>query len=101
VAWRVPDADALNKMSEILTSSGLDITPPLDRYYFRAIYFRTPCGLNFAIATDGPGFGVDNRRSDKELSLPPWLEPERAAIERRITKRSPRAGSPRIRLAHR
>jgi glyoxalase family protein len=98
VAWRVPDADALNRMSEILTSSGFDITPPLDRYYFRAIYFRTPCGLSFAIATDGPGFGVDNRRSDKELS-PALARAGRAAIERRITRRSPRARSARIREA--
>jgi glyoxalase family protein len=88
-------------MSDMLASLGFDITPPLDRHYFSAIYFRTPCGLSFAIATDGPGFGVDNRRSDKELSLPPWLEPERAAIERRITQRSPRARSARIREAHR
>ena len=101
VAWRVPDNDALTRMSEVLTASRIDTTPPLDRYYFRAIYFRIPCGLSFAIATDGPGFGADDGRSSKELSLPPWLEPERAAIERRITKRSPRGRSARIREAHR
>jgi glyoxalase family protein len=91
IAWRVPDTDTLNRMAEVLANCGFDITPPLDRYYFRACYFRAPCGLNFALATDGPGFAVEDRRPGAELSLPPWLEPQRAVIERRFSKRSPRA----------
>jgi glyoxalase family protein len=77
-----------------VTGCGFDITPPLDRYYFRAIYFRTPCGLTFAVATDTPGFAIEDKRSDVEveLSLPPWLEPKRAVIERRLGKRPVRAG---------
>ena len=93
IAWRVPDTDTLTRMAEVLVNCGLDITPPLDRCYFRAIYFRAPCGLNFALATDGPGFSVDDTPSDANtaLSLPPWLEPQRAAIERRFSRKSPEA----------
>jgi len=93
IAWRVRDADALNRMAEMLANCGLDISPSLDRSYFRAVYFRSPCGLNFALATDGPGFAIEARRlgADVPLSLPPWLEPQRAAIERRLSKKSSRA----------
>lgn len=87
IAWRVPDTDSQSKMAKVLTNSGFDVTPPLDRYYFHAVYFRTPCGLSFAIATDGPGFAVDTGCPGVKLNLPPWLEPQRAASERRVTKR--------------
>jgi hypothetical protein len=77
-------------MAEALAKCGFDITPPLDRYYFRAIYFRAPRGVSFAVATSGPGFAVGDRRPEANagLSLPPWLEPQRAAIERRFRKKS-------------
>jgi glyoxalase family protein len=91
IAWRVPDNDALNRMAKAVANCGLDISPALDRFYFRAIYFRTPCGLNFALATDGPGFAREDRPPQADLSLPPWLEPQRAVIERRLSKRPPRA----------
>jgi glyoxalase family protein len=99
IAWRVPDTDALNKMAEALVNCGYDITPPLDRYYFHAIYFRTPCGLTFAVVTDAPGFAVEDERpeADAELSLPPWLEPQRAAIKRRLSRRHTRLSGPRPR----
>jgi len=75
----------------MLASCGFDVTPALDRQYFQAIYFRGPCGVNFAIATDGPGFAIDvpNERSGEMLNLPPWLEPKRAAIERRLRNNNP------------
>ncbi len=87
IAWRVPDNEALNNMAERLANGGLDITPCLDRCYFRAVYFRSPCGLNFALATDGPGFVAEEGRAGTNvpLSLPPWLEPQRATIERRLS----------------
>ncbi|MEA2727022.1 MAG: glyoxalase family protein [Acetobacteraceae bacterium] len=96
IAWRVPDTDALSRMAEALVNCGFDITPPLDRYYFRAIYFRTPCGLTFAVVTDTPGFAVEDKRpgADAELSLPPWLEPQRAAITRRLSRRHTRSSYP-------
>ena len=55
IAWRVPDNDALSRMAKAVATCGFDISPALDRLYFRAIYFRAPCGLNFALAMDGPG----------------------------------------------
>jgi hypothetical protein len=57
-----------------LANYDFDVTPALDRQYFHAIYFRGPCGVNFAIATDGPGFAIDvpNQGSGEMLSLPPW-----------------------------
>ena len=57
-----------------------------DRKYFRSIYFRMPDGILLEIATDGPGFLVDEPAETlgTGLSLPPWLEPERATLEREL-----------------
>src|ERR1700732_4137466 len=67
------------------------VTPALHRQYFHAIYFRGPCGVNFAIATDGPGFATDvpDQRSGETVSLPPWLEPKRTMIEARLRHKDP------------
>jgi glyoxalase family protein len=75
----------------MLANCGFDVTPPLNRQYFRAVYFRGPCGVNFAIATDGPGFCIEvpNQGFDEMLSLPPWLEPKRTVIERRLRNKDP------------
>jgi glyoxalase family protein len=56
---------------------------PVDRYYFRSLYFREPNGVLFEIATDGPGFAVDEPMEalGERLALPPFLEPRRASIE--------------------
>jgi glyoxalase family protein len=64
-----------------IPSSGL-----VDRYYFRSLYFREPNGILFEIASDGPGFAVDEDESalGERLALPPFLEPQRAAIEARL-----------------
>jgi glyoxalase family protein len=72
------------------------VTPVLDRQYFRSIYFREPGGILFEIATDPPGFAVDEAadRLGTSLKLPPWLEPKRVDIERRLPPvRLPGAGS--------
>lgn len=55
----------------------------MERYYFRSLYFREPGGSLFEIATDGPGFDVDEPmdRLGESLSLPPFLEARRAEIE--------------------
>ena len=59
------------------------VTPVIDRFYFRSIYFREPAGVLFEIATDGPGFAVDEDAATlgEQLSLPPFLESERQFIE--------------------
>jgi glyoxalase family protein len=66
---------------------GLNVTPILDRNYFRSIYFREPGGVLFEIATDPPGFTVDEPLLElgRRLRLPPWLEPRREAIEANLT----------------
>ena len=63
-----------------------DVSPVLDREYFRSIYFREPGGVLFEIATDPPGFATDEAPETlgTALKLPPWLEPRRAEVERRL-----------------
>src|SRR5262245_45818799 len=74
---------------------GFNVTPVLDRQYFRSIYFREPGGILFEIATDPPAFAVDEAAGlGTALKLPPWLEPKRADIAAgpagaRCTKASP------------
>ena len=72
---------------ERLTELGLRPTPVQDRKYFESVYFRMPDGVLIEIATDGPGFLVDEPADTlgHGLSLPPWLEPERATLERELT----------------
>ena len=62
---------------------GHNVTPVLDRQYFRSIYFREPGGVLFEIATDPPGFSIDEplEQLGTHLKLPPWLEPMRTQIE--------------------
>ena len=54
----------------------------IDRYYFRSLYFREPNGILFEIATDGPGFAVDEDTATlgERVALPPFLEPRRDSI---------------------
>ena len=61
---------------------GVSVTQILDRQYFKSIYFREPGGVLFEIATDAPGFAVDEPLLElgRNLKLPPWLEPSRAQI---------------------
>ena len=71
---------------ERLGEMGLRPTPVQDRKYFRSVYFRMPDGVLVEIATDGPGFLVDEppMRLGQALALPPWLEPERDTLEREL-----------------
>jgi glyoxalase family protein len=66
---------------EILAAHGRP-TEVIDRFWFMSVYFREPGGVLFEIATDGPGFGVDEYPGTlgEKLVLPPWLEPQRADI---------------------
>jgi len=86
IAWRTQDDESQAAWSERLLELGLRPTPQQERKYFRSIYFRMPDGILHEIATDGPGFMVDESpmRLGQTLSLPPWLEPERATLEREL-----------------
>jgi glyoxalase family protein len=83
VAFRTPDDEEHAAWRERVRSFGLGVTPQIDRFYFRSIYFREPGGVLFEIATDGPGFATDEdaEHLGERLSLPPFLEPRREAIE--------------------
>jgi glyoxalase family protein len=84
VAWRTPD-DAEQQVWRLeLHQAGYNVTPVMDRNYFRSIYFREPGGVLFEIATDPPGFTVDEPVDElgNSLQLPPWLEKRRQALER-------------------
>ena len=87
VAWRTEGDDEQKAWSERLAELGLRPTTPQERRYFRSIYFRMPDGILLEIATDGPGFLVDEppTRLGQRLALPPWLEPERETLERELT----------------
>ncbi len=84
VAWRAPDDETQKAWREEISDRGLNVTPVLDRNYFRSVYFREPGGVLFEIATDPPGFTVDEdpEHLGENLKLPPWLEKHRESIER-------------------
>ncbi len=83
VAWRVPDNAAQARAAAALRDARVPVTPVMDRQYFRSIYFRIPAGVVFEIATDGPGFAIDEPAASlgSALRLPPQYEPRRAEIE--------------------
>ncbi|HKP52163.1 MAG TPA: ring-cleaving dioxygenase [Chloroflexia bacterium] len=83
VAFRTPNDEEHKRWQQRLTEMGLHVTPVIDRYYFRSIYFREPGGVLYEIATDGPGFATDEsvEHLGERLALPPFLEPHRAEIE--------------------
>lgn len=86
VAWRVPDDAAERLLQERVWQAGAHPTAVIDRFWFKSVYFKEPGGALFEIATDGPGFGIDEDVATlgQQLILPPWLEPQRAAIERSL-----------------
>lgn len=86
VAWRVSDAEEQKGWRHAVLRAGLDVTPVMDRKYFSSIYFREPGGVLFEIATDRPGFTVDEGVKDLggRLMLPSWLEHRRGLIERAL-----------------
>ena len=83
VAWRTPDPDAQVAWRDTLLTAGRNVTPVIDRWYFKSIYFREPGGVLFEIATDGPGFTVDESPEElgTGLSLPPWFQVRRDRLD--------------------
>ena len=91
VAFRTPDDPQQVAWRAKIIEGGLNVTPVIDRNYFHSIYFREPGGVLFEIATDPPGFDIDEppERLGTRLMLPAQYEPDRAEIERVV---------PRVRL---
>jgi catechol 2,3-dioxygenase-like lactoylglutathione lyase family enzyme len=83
VAWRVADDAGQADWLERLRVAGMDPTPVQDRQYFRSIYFREPGGVLFEIATDAPGFAIDESPETlgTALKLPSWFERQREILE--------------------
>jgi catechol 2,3-dioxygenase-like lactoylglutathione lyase family enzyme len=83
IAWRTQDDEKQLAWRAELTRLGYGVSPVMDRKYFHSIYYREPGGILFEIATDPPGFSVDESPEDlgSRLVLPPWLEPERTELE--------------------
>lgn len=88
VAFRVKDEATQMLFREKIASKGLGITPKIDRDYFYSLYFREPGGVLFEIATDNPGFTIDENLTElgTSLRLPKQYEPSRARIEKLLPK---------------
>jgi glyoxalase family protein len=86
LAWRVDDSAHQAEVRARIQAGGIQPTPVIDRFWFKSVYFKEPGGVLFELATDGPGFAVDEHPAHlgETLVLPPWLEAQRGAIERAL-----------------
>jgi catechol 2,3-dioxygenase-like lactoylglutathione lyase family enzyme len=86
VAFRTPDDAQQSAWHQEISGLGFNISPIMDRKYFHSIYYREPGGVLFEIATDSPGFTVDEATAElgKRLQLPEQYEPIRAEIEKSL-----------------
>jgi glyoxalase family protein len=82
LAWRVDDEEHQLAVRARIESAGAHPTDVIDRFWFKSVYFKEPGGVLFELATEGPGFAVDEDPAHlgETLVLPPWLEAQRAAI---------------------
>jgi len=82
-AWRTRDVDEQDALRDVVARVGLQPTPQIDRHWFTSVYFREPGGVLFELATDGPGFAVDEdpEALGTSLVLPPSMEDRRDEIE--------------------
>jgi catechol 2,3-dioxygenase-like lactoylglutathione lyase family enzyme len=87
IAYRTADDTQQAAWHADIAAAGLNVSPVMDRTYFHSIYYREPGGVLFEIATDGPGFTVDQSAEQlgDKLMLPPWLEKHRAEIQAAVT----------------
>lgn len=87
IAFEVPDEEAQLLVRDKLAAIGLYPTQVIERYYFKSVYFQTPAGILFELATSGPGFTVDEKEAElgEKLALPPFLEAQRKEIEKGLT----------------
>ncbi len=88
IAFRTSNDDQQKAWRQDIIRAGLNPTPVIDRQYFHSIYFREPGGVLFEIATDPPGFTLDEPEEElgTSLKLPPWLEASRKHIEKSLPK---------------
>ncbi|MGB8035865.1 MAG: ring-cleaving dioxygenase [Nitrososphaeraceae archaeon] len=84
VAWRTPTDEQQKLLRHKIIKDGLNATPVIDRFYFHSVYFREPGGVLFEIATNPPGFSIDEKAEDlgTHLVLPPWIESMRKDLEK-------------------
>jgi len=84
IAWRAKDEAEQAAWRAELTAAGFEVTPVMDRQYFQSIYFREPGGILFEIATDPPGFTLDEplEALGEQLRLPLWYEERRPNLLR-------------------
>ena len=90
VAFRTKDEEMQKAMRQKVIEMGMQPTQIIDRHWFRSVYFMSPGGVLFEIATDGPGYDVDESadKLGEQLILPPWLESQRDRIEKRLPELS-------------
>jgi glyoxalase family protein len=83
IAWRVTDVEEEMALRARIEQAGRRPTDLIDRFWFRSVYFMEPGGVLFELATDGPGFAIDEHPKElgRSLILPPWLEEQRVRIE--------------------
>ena len=88
VAFRAPNLQTMESWRQELVGRGVNVTEVMDRQYFKSIYFREPGGVLFEIATDEPGFDIDEPLLElgRKLKLPPWLEPSREQIKNSLPR---------------
>ena len=88
VAFRAPNLQTMESWRQELVGRGVNVTEVMDRQYFKSIYFREPGGVLFEIATDEPGFDIDEPLLElgRKLKLPPWLEPSREQIQHSLPR---------------
>jgi glyoxalase family protein len=86
VAWRTPTDESQLEIHKKMLRKKLNTTPVIDRLYFHSVYFREQDGILFEIATDNPGFLIDQKLEElgQKLVLPKWLEPRREYLEKTL-----------------
>ncbi|MGK7368567.1 MAG: ring-cleaving dioxygenase [Candidatus Halalkalibacterium sp. M3_1C_030] len=86
VAFRARDEEQLDAMRQQVSKMGLNPTKIIDRHWFKSVYYQTPGGVLFEMATEGPGYAVDEDPEylGEKLILPPWMESKREQIEKRL-----------------
>jgi len=83
IAWRTPSYEQQKTLRHNIVQTGLNPIPVIDRIYFHSVYFHEPGGVLFEIATDPPGFTIDEKPKElgTHLTLPQWLESDRTSPE--------------------